>query len=120
MATTPTKAAPAAAPAADPAPGLPPAAEPLTIRTAIAHRIHAAGRRGAGPSLLDFVLVIGALSLVGYGVHGLMTFTSIPQANLPTLASLLSFLTGSILGTYAGYRWGASDAMKKAGDAVGS
>lgn len=62
---------------------------------------------------LDAILVVGALALVGGGLAGLFLMT-VPQANLPIIASLLSFLSGSVLGAYAGFRWGASDAMKKA------
>lgn len=64
-------------------------------------------------SRLDAMLVIGALVLVG-GVLGGLFFARVPQANLPIIASLAGFLAGSILGGYAAYRWGASDAMKKA------
>lgn len=74
--------------------------------------------RGDGPSPLDYILIIGALGLLGYGLHGLM-MGDVSEANLPTIASLLSFLTGTILGGYAGYRWGASATMKR-GPGTGS
>lgn len=99
------------APAA--APALPPA---LSIRQAIAQRIVAGiGPKPPGTSFLDFVLVCGALLLIGGGLYGLFTIKDVPKESLPIIASLLSFLAGSILGAYAGYRWGASDTMKKMG-----
>lgn len=64
-----------------------------------------------GPNALDFVLVIGAMLMVGGGLVGL--FLGDQKQTLPIIASILSFLCGSILGGYAGYRWGASDALKK-------
>lgn len=75
--------------------------------------------RGDGPSLLDYILIVGALGLLGYGLHGLM-MGDVSEANLPTIASLLSFLTGTILGSYAGYRWGASATMKRGPGADGA
>lgn len=68
---------------------------------------------GEGPSALDYILIIGVLGLVAYGLHGLMV-GDVSEANLPTVASLLSFMAGTILGGYAGYRWGASATPKKA------
>lgn len=70
-------------------------------------------RPQASTSLLDFILVVGALLLIGGGLYGLFTIKDIPKETLPIIASLLSFISGSILGAYAGYRWGASDTMKK-------
>ena len=56
---------------------------------------------------LDAILVIGVLVLAGAGVAGLM-FVQIPQENLPILSGMLSGLTGTAIGGYAGYRWGKS------------
>lgn len=70
-------------------------------------------RQHNGASLLDFILVVGALVLIGGGLYGLFTIKDIPKETLPIIASVLSFICGSILGAYAGYRWGASDAMKR-------
>lgn len=85
------------------------------IGRAIAQRITAPPRvrAQASTSLLDFILVIGALLLVGGGLYGLFMVPNISDKNLPIIASLLAFISGSILGAYAGYRWGASDAMKR-------
>lgn len=116
MVSTPKPAAPVAAPPelAPVALAAEPSAWPL-IGRAIAMRI-AAPRpaRNSGTSLLDFILVVGALVLIGGGLYGLFTIKDIPKETLPIIASVLSFICGSILGAYAGYRWGASDAMKKA------
>jgi hypothetical protein len=114
--------APVAAPVVDPAPA--PTVAPSQsawslIGHAIAQRIAAPARprpvkQPSGTSLLDFILVTGALVLIGGGLYGLFTIHGIDSATLPIIASLLSFVSGSILGAYAGYRWGASDTMKKA------
>jgi hypothetical protein len=118
MATAP-KPAPATAAAPDPTPApvvsqAAPSAWSL-IAHAIAQRIAAPprARAQASTSLLDFILVVGALVLIGGGLYGLFMVPNIPKETLPIIASLLSFISGSILGAYAGYRWGASDAMKK-------
>jgi hypothetical protein len=121
-----SKPAPAAAAAPDP---VPPAAANENAKTfwpiiahAIALRIAAPprARAQAGTSLLDFILVVGALVLIGGGLFGLFTLKNIPSSSLPIIASLLSFISGSILGAYAGYRWGASDTMKKVAIATAS
>jgi hypothetical protein len=118
MATAP-KPAPAAAAAPEPTPApmvtqAAPSAWSL-IAHAIAQRIAAPprARAQASTSLLDFILVVGCMVLLGGGIYGLFTVPKIDSATLPIIASLLSFISGSILGAYAGYRWGASDAMKK-------
>lgn len=59
------------------------------------------------PDVLDAGLVAGVLLILAAGIAGLM-FLPIPQANLAILASLLSGLAGTVIGGYAGYRWGAS------------
>ena len=48
----------------------------------------------------------------GFGLWGLV-MGHVTKDNLPTVASLLSFLAGTILGGYAGYRWGASATQKR-------
>jgi hypothetical protein len=111
MATAP-KPAPAVAPAA------PEIANPgfwAVIAQALAQRIAAPPRvrAQASTSLLDFILVVGALILIAGGLYGLFMVRDIPKETLPIIASLLSFISGSILGAYAGYRWGASEAMKR-------
>ena len=114
MATLPAPAPPAAHDPALTAPA-------PTISQAIAQRILAgAGPKSGGNSLLDFILVVGALFLIGGGLYGLFTIKDIPKETLPIIASVLSFICGSILGAYAGYRWGASDAMKKASTPAGT
>ena len=60
---------------------------------------------------LDAIVVGGVLVIIGAGVAGLM-FLHIPQENLAILASLLSGLVGTVIGGYAGYRWGASQTDK--------
>lgn len=75
--------------------------------------VHVQFGSGEGPAVLDYILIIGALLLVGYGMHGLMG-GKIGSDALPIIASLLSFITGTVLGGYAGYRWGASATSKKA------
>lgn len=72
---------------------------------------------GDGPSGLDYLLILGALGLLGYGMHGLMG-GKVSAAVLPTIASLLSFIAGTVLGGYAGYRWGSSAGSKTANAAL--
>jgi len=62
---------------------------------------------------LDAVLVIGVLLIIG-GVCWVLAYRDVPQANLAILASIVSGLMGAVIGGYAGYRWGASDALKRA------
>lgn len=69
--------------------------------------------------LLDAILIVSIVFIVGSGVFGLM-FLDIPQDNLAILASLLSGLTGTVIGGYAGYRWGASMTDKHAPQAAGT
>lgn len=56
---------------------------------------------------LDAIVVVGAMVIVGGGVAGLMLVT-VPGENLAVVAGLLGTIAGSILGAYAGFRWGAS------------
>src|SRR6185437_1667635 len=96
MPPTPAKA-PASAP--DPAPAQPaplPAVSP---------------RESVNP--LDFVLVAGALLILA-GVLAVLAFRQIPQANLAIMASLASGMLGTVIGGYGGYRWGASDTLRRA------
>jgi hypothetical protein len=58
-------------------------------------------------NLVDATLVLGVLLLIAGGGAAL-TFVHIPQENLAILASLLSGTGGTVIGGYAGYRWGAS------------
>jgi hypothetical protein len=64
---------------------------------------------------LDAIVVIASLTIIGGSVAGLM-FQSIPQNNLPIIASLLGTLLGTIVGGYAGFRWGSSIASKQAAE----
>lgn len=75
---------------------------------------------------LDAIVVTGAMAIVGGGIVGLI-FRVIPSENLAVLAGLLGTIAGTILGGYAGFRWGASVAGKdpqpvrvtnEAGDAI--
>lgn len=61
---------------------------------------------------LDTILILGTLAILGGVLLGLFV-TNIPQANLPIIASLASALLAAVVAGYAGYRWGASDALKK-------
>ncbi|MES2034892.1 MAG: hypothetical protein V4466_12015 [Pseudomonadota bacterium] len=114
MATASAKPAAAAAAASSP-----PAASGQgfweILAQALAQRITAPPRprQASSTSLLDFILVVGALILIAGGLYGLFMVPNIPKETLPIIASLLSFISGSILGAYAGYRWGASEAMKR-------
>lgn len=60
---------------------------------------------------LDAIVVIGAVLIVGGSIAGLM-FRAVPTDNLPTLAGLLGTLLGTVIGGYAGFRWGASVTAK--------
>jgi lysozyme family protein len=63
-------------------------------------------------NILDTLLILGTLVIIGGVLLGLF-ITTIPQANLPIIASLASALLAAVVAGYAGYRWGASDALKK-------
>ena len=56
---------------------------------------------------LDAIVVVAALIIIGGGVAGLMIL-NVPSDNLPIVAGLLGTMLGTILGGYAGFRWGAS------------
>lgn len=56
---------------------------------------------------LDAIVVIGAMLIVGGGTAGLIFFT-VPGENLAVVSGLLGTIAGTILGGYAGFRWGAS------------
>ena len=68
-------------------------------------------------NLLDAILVTGVLLILA-GVLAVLAFLQVPQANLAIMASLASGLMGTVIGGYAGYRWGASDALKRAQQAA--
>lgn len=61
---------------------------------------------------LDAALVLVTLLLLGGGLAAL-AFVNIPDKNLPIFASLLTGLVGSVIGAYAGFRWGSSVTAKK-------
>jgi hypothetical protein len=61
--------------------------------------------------MLDLIAVGGAMATVAGVLFGLFAVT-VPQAQLPVIASLAGLIAGTVLGGYAGYRWGASEAMK--------
>lgn len=67
---------------------------------------------GNQANVLDTILVLGALVIIGGVLVGLFV-TTVPTANLPIIASLASALVAAVIAGYAGYRWGASDALKK-------
>lgn len=56
---------------------------------------------------LDAIVVVASLVIIGGGVAGLMIL-DVPSDNLPIVAGLLGTMLGTILGGYAGFRWGAS------------
>lgn len=56
---------------------------------------------------LDAIVVIGAMIIVGGGIAGLMLLT-VPGENLAVVSGLLGAVSGTILGGYAGFRFGAS------------
>ena len=56
---------------------------------------------------LDAIVVVASLVIIGGGVGGLMLL-DVPSDNLPIVAGLLGTMMGTILGGYAGFRWGAS------------
>jgi len=60
---------------------------------------------------LDAIVVVGSVAIIGGGIAGLM-FLDVPSDNLPIVAGLLGTVMGTILGGYAGFRWGASVAQK--------
>lgn len=60
---------------------------------------------------LDAIVVVGSVLIVGGSIAGLM-FRPVPTDNLPTLAGLLGTLLGTVIGGYAGFRWGASQTTK--------
>lgn len=56
---------------------------------------------------LDAIVVVGAMVIVGGGIAGLMILT-VPGENLAVVSGLLGGLSGTILGGYIGFRFGAS------------
>lgn len=64
------------------------------------------------PHWLDAALVIGVLGIVAGVFYGLVML-NIPDKNLPILAGSLGVLIGTVIGGYAGFRWGASQSTKK-------
>lgn len=69
-------------------------------------------------SHLDDILVVGVLVIVAGILLGL--FQADIKLTLPTIASFGSALISAVIAGYAGYRWGASDAMKKVAVPQGS
>jgi hypothetical protein len=70
-------------------------------------------RHGASP--LDAILVLGTLGVIGGVLLGLFVLT-VPQANLPIISGLAGAMVSAVISGYAGYRWGASEAQKQAGE----
>jgi hypothetical protein len=56
---------------------------------------------------LDAIVVVGAMLIVGGGIAGLM-FLTVPGENLAVVAGLLGGLSGTVVGGYVGFRFGAS------------
>lgn len=62
---------------------------------------------------LDYILILGVLGLVFFGVYGLMYgHLAKDSPAIPIIASVVTGCITGILGLYAGYRWAASDAQK--------
>jgi hypothetical protein len=64
------------------------------------------------PSRLDAILVVGVLFIVGFVLWRLLAADL--KLTLPIVASIVSALISAVIAGYAGYRWGASEALKKA------
>lgn len=62
---------------------------------------------------LDAIVVIAALLIVGGGIAGLIFFV-VPGENLAVVSGLLGTIAGTLLGGYAGFRWGATARDTKA------
>lgn len=62
---------------------------------------------------LDAIVVVGAMLIVGGGIAGLM-FMTVPGENLAVVAGLLGGLSGTVVGGYVGFRFGASLTSKDA------
>lgn len=60
---------------------------------------------------LDAAVVLVVLLIVG-GVLWALATIKIPSENLAVLAGLSSGLVGTVIGGYAGFRWGSSQASK--------
>lgn len=56
---------------------------------------------------LDAIVVVAALLIVGGGVAALI-FRAVPSENLAVISGLLGTILGTVVGGYAGFRWGAS------------
>lgn len=56
---------------------------------------------------LDAIVVCAALVIIGGAVAGLMIL-DVPSDNLPIVAGLVGTMLGTVIGGYAGFRWGAS------------
>lgn len=54
---------------------------------------------------LDAIVVCGCLLMLG-GAGLALVYVTIPQANLPIFAALVSGTVGGALGLYTGARWG--------------
>lgn len=75
--------------------------------------------RQSSTSLLDAITVSGSLIIIGGVLFGLFV-TTVPSPQLPVIASLAGLIGGTVLGGYAGYKWGASEALKKVADMGGA
>lgn len=59
------------------------------------------------PERLDGVVVVCALALVSF-ISWALVYRTIPDNQLAILASIASGVLGTVIGTYAGYRWATS------------
>lgn len=87
-----------------------PAPEPVAAAPATA--TVTTGPAPASSTFLDTTLVLAVVGIIG-GVLLALFFVKTPQENLPIISGLAGTLVGTVIGGYAAYRWGASDAMKK-------
>ena len=60
---------------------------------------------------LDAILVVGCMVILG-GIAASLVFLTIPDNQLAILSSIAAGLLGTIVGGYAGFRWGASVAKE--------
>jgi uncharacterized membrane protein YeaQ/YmgE (transglycosylase-associated protein family) len=88
------------------------AAETVTEAPAASATVTTTTAHSGQANALDTILVVGTLLIIA-GVIAALIFVSIDQSQLAIIASLASGLMGAVVGGYTGYRWGASDALKK-------
>jgi hypothetical protein len=89
------------------------AAETVTEAPAASATVTTTTSAGGQSSLLDTSLVLAGMAIIAFVLGCLFFVRDIPSASLPIIAGLSGTLLGTVVGGYAAYRWGASDAMKR-------